>query len=76
MAYRGWLWSHGYAYQETERDVARMLETADPTLLARYGVDYAVVGPDEKENWHATERAFERFPVVARSGSCTVYRIR
>jgi hypothetical protein len=76
MAYRGWLWSQGYHYQETERDVARMLATADEALLARYGIDYVVIGPDERSSWHATERAFERYPVAARSGSYTVFRIR
>jgi hypothetical protein len=76
MAYRGWLWSQGYDYAPIERDVARMLETADPALLARYGVDYAVLGPDERRRWHASDAAFERFPVVARSESFTVYRVR
>jgi hypothetical protein len=76
MAYRGWLWSQGYDYAPIERDLARMLETADPGLLARYRIDYAVLGPDERQNWHATDRAFERFPVVARSENYTVYRVR
>jgi uncharacterized membrane protein len=76
MAYRGWLWSQGYDYAAAERDVARMLETADTALLDRYGVDYAVLGPDERQRWHATDGAFARFPVATRSESYTVYRIR
>jgi hypothetical protein len=76
MAYRGWLWSQGYRYRDAERDVGRMLESADAGLLAQYGIDYVVIGPDEKASWHATERAFERFPVVARTRSYAVFKVR
>ncbi len=76
MAYRGWLWSHGYDIAQIERDIGQMYASADPALLARYRVDYAVIGPDERENWRANEGAFAgRFPEVQRSGNYTVYRV-
>jgi hypothetical protein len=76
MAYRGWLWSTGYDYGQIEADIGRMFATADPLLLARYRVDYAVIGPDERNNWKADEAAFAaRFPVARRSDHYTVYRI-
>jgi uncharacterized membrane protein len=53
-----------------------MYTGADPALLSRYRVGYAVIGPEERETWHANESAFaERFPAVQRSGSYTVYRL-
>lgn len=77
MAYRGWLWSHGHDYTALERDVARMYATADLALLARHGVDYVVIGPDERERWRADEQAYaRRFPVVKRSPSYVVFHVK
>ena len=76
MAYRGWLWSQGYRYEQAERDVGRMFESADAALLARYGIDYVVVGPQERGSWHASERTFARYPIVVRTRSYTVFRVR
>lgn len=77
MAYRGWLWSTGYDYRAVEADVARMFRRADPALLARYRVDYVVIGADERQTWGADEARFAaRFPVALRSATETVYDLR
>lgn len=57
LGFRGWLWSWGIEYGDRERDV-RKIFTGDPQtpqLLAKYGVDYVIIGPGEKSNFGADE---------------------
>lgn len=79
MTYRGWLWSHGYAYREVESDVAKMFSdpAANQALFDHYQVNYIVVGPNEREVWHANETAIsELFPKVAQTTGITIYRVK
>lgn len=59
MAYRGWLWTYGYEYQEIESDVKTMYRhPEDQALFTKYDVDFVVIGPNEKKVWFADDAAF------------------
>src|SRR5205807_5811999 len=42
LTFRGWLWTHGYEYQEVERDLGKIYQNPyqSTALLKKYGVDY------------------------------------
>ncbi|MBW2043135.1 MAG: hypothetical protein JRI76_14085 [Deltaproteobacteria bacterium] len=55
LGYRGWLWSWGIDYREREKDVqAIFLGTSQANvLIAKHKIDYVVIGPREREVFHA-----------------------
>jgi hypothetical protein len=67
MGYAGHLWSHGIEYGRREADVKRVYAGANDAeeLLARYGVDYIVVGPLERTLLSVNDAFFSRFTIVA-----------
>jgi hypothetical protein len=84
LGYRGWLGSYGVDYSGVERDVRTMLSggAGAESLLARYRVEFAVIGATERRDFDADESYFERhhrlilegagykvFRVVPESGS-------
>lgn len=51
-----WLWTHGYKYQEIQRDARDMLKAPErKDLYLRYGVDYVLV---KQENAKVFEKSF------------------
>ncbi|MDQ6692061.1 MAG: hypothetical protein M3Z13_04760 [Candidatus Dormibacteraeota bacterium] len=81
LGYTGWIWSYGIGDWEVKKeDVTLMLQgnPKTPGLLARYKVDYVVLGPQERaapysaseEYWHQTAT------LVYSNGEYDVYRIR
>ncbi|MDO8414249.1 MAG: hypothetical protein Q7S51_10730 [Gallionellaceae bacterium] len=76
MAYRGWLWSHGYSYSKQEQDIQRIYSTADPQLLKDYRINYIVVGPNERETWKADSAVFaQHYPVIKSSSNYLIFKI-
>jgi hypothetical protein len=78
MGYPGWLWSHGYDYTQRERDLrAIYLFSPDtPRLLRTYGVDYVVIGPNERQELKANEAAFrEHYPMVISTANYEVFKV-
>jgi hypothetical protein len=78
MGYPGHVWSHGLDPGPRQADIRRMYAGGEDAsaLLARYGIDYVVIGPDERFKLSASERFFDRFPRVAEAGGYRLYRIR
>jgi hypothetical protein len=78
MRYVGHLSSHGIDYAERESDVKRIYMGGPDaaTLLAKYGVDYVLVSPEERGTLNVNETFFAKFPVVAEAGQYKVYKIR
>jgi hypothetical protein len=77
LGYRGWLASYGIDYGAVERDVERMLRSGDPALLERYGVDFVVIGPSERESFGAREQSFAgRYAVAAQGADTRVFDVR
>ena len=78
MGYPGHVWSHGLDPGPREADIKRIYAggAAASSLLARYGIDYVVIGPDERFQMMADEAFFERYRRVADTGGYRLYRIR
>jgi len=76
LGYRGWLASYGIDYGPVERDVATMLRSADPELLARYGVDFVVIGRSERQDFAARAAPFaERHALVLEAAGTQVFAV-
>lgn len=60
LGYKGWMWTYGINYGQTERDMRKMFSGASDSerLLKKYNIDYVVIGPEELRNYHANERYF------------------
>lgn len=79
MGYRGWLWTHGINYRETEKDVVAMLRgyPVAPELITRYNVSYAFIGDSEKIDFAANDIYFaSHFPVIFKNQSGTLYELK
>lgn len=78
MRFPGHLWSHGIDYGPRETDLKRMYagEQGADELLRKYGVDYVLISPDEKNSMKVNEDFFRKFPVAADTGRAQLYKIR
>ncbi len=79
MAFRGWLWTHGYNYSQVERDVMQMLgnPSANAALFAQYDIDYITIGPSEIHDWAADPQVFDAlFPVVLETENYSIYQVK
>lgn len=78
LGYRGWLASYGIDTAEVERDVQAMLSGAPGAeeLLTRYGVEYVVIGPSERQDFGAAEEWFaRRHELVLEAAKHKVFRV-
>jgi hypothetical protein len=78
MRYSGHLSSHGIDFAERESDVKKIylgLPTAE-MLMRKYGIEYVLIGPEERGTLKAKEEFFSRYPVVAEEGDYRVYKIK
>ena len=76
MGYPGHVWSHGLDAGPRSADIRRMY-AGGPTaaeLLERYGIDYVVVGPQERIHMTIDDRFFERLPLVGETAGYRLYR--
>jgi hypothetical protein len=78
VGYPGWLWAQGMTYDGLERDRTTILTFGPdaPRLLERYGVDYVVIGEEERRQLGADENAYaSRYPCVLRTPNYRVYAV-
>jgi hypothetical protein len=78
MGYGGWLWSQGIDYSLREQELRAILKLAPDAgaLLARHGVAYVVVGPDERERMGADPTAWRaRYPSVLKTESYELFSV-
>ncbi len=77
--YPGWLWSYGLDYLPRDHDVQMMLkgESETPRLLAKYHVDYVVVGARERAGSTKLNEPYyrTRYHVWMQRGETTIYDI-
>jgi hypothetical protein len=79
MSYTGWLFAFGINYAERERDVRAIYALAPntPALVAKYGVDYVVIGPGERQEFKPNLDAFRaRYPRVISTGGYEIFQVR
>ncbi|HEV7904262.1 MAG TPA: hypothetical protein VGO96_10510 [Pyrinomonadaceae bacterium] len=77
MGYAGHLWSQGIKYDEREAELKRMYAGAPDaeSLIAKYGVEYAVVSPLERSAVAVNEQFFRRFTKVGETGGYSLYKL-
>lgn len=79
LGFRGWLWSWGINYSVREADVNKIFR-GDPNtaqLLAKYNIDYVVVGPGEISNFKANQKYFEdHYPLFLDRDGQKIFDVR
>ena len=78
MRYTGHLSSHGIDFEGREKDVKMIYlggGVAD-ILLKKYGIDYVLVSPPERNDLKANDEYFEKYPLVAESGQYRLYKVK
>lgn len=78
MRYSGHLSSYGIDYAPREADVKRIYAGSANylSLLAKYGVDYVIISPEETANLSVREELFDRFPTIAEIGDYRVVKVK
>jgi hypothetical protein len=77
MGYPGHIWTHGLDYTQRESEIRRIYAGGSdaPLLLQKYGVQYAVVGPHERDLMTVNDRFFSRFQVIGEVSGYRLYKI-
>lgn len=78
VGFRDWLWTEGIPYEARQEEVRSIYRFDQGTeeVLARYGVDYVVIGPDERSSLGADEEAFRaRYPLAFETPAYRVYAV-
>lgn len=70
-------WTHGLDFGSREQDIQRIYAGGPDAekLMAHYSVDYAVVGPAERNGLLINEHFFDRYPAVGEINGCRLYQI-
>jgi hypothetical protein len=78
MGYPGHIWTHGLQFVQRESEIKRIYLGAPDAdqLLKTYGVEYAVVGPQERVVTSVNDEFFSRFEKVGEVGEYKLYKIR
>jgi hypothetical protein len=78
MGYPGHIWTHGLEFVPRESEIKRIylgLPDAEP-LIRKYGIQYAVVGPQEGAVTPVNEMFFSRFEKVGEVGGYKLFKIK
>jgi hypothetical protein len=77
MGYPGHIWTHGLDYGPRETEIKRIYAGAPDaeSLLAKYGVDYVVIDPQERSLMTVNTAFFSRYPEVGSTGEYHLYKI-
>jgi len=76
LGYPGHVWTRGILPAQRESDI-RQIYSGSPqalALLKSYGVEYALVGPQERNDLAVNDAFWNQFPAIAKIGSYCVYR--
>ena len=77
MGYPGHVWTHGLEFAPRESEIRRVYAGAPDatTILSKYGVDYVVVSPLERNIMNVNEEFFSKFEIVGEVGEFRLYKI-
>ena len=77
MGYPGHIWTHGIDSGAREAEIKRIYSGAPDAaaLLAKYGVDYVVVDPQERSVMPVKDAFFKRYPEVTTVGEYHLYKV-
>lgn len=76
MGYRGWLWTHGIDYSQTEKAVEKMFRGGEEAeeLFGEYNVNYVFIGQKELQDWPVDEQYFQdNYPLLIAEPEARVY---
>ena len=77
MGYPGHIWTHGIDSGPREADIKRIYAGSAnaPALLAKYGVDYVVVDPQERSVMPVSDVFFSHYREVTTVGEYHLYKV-
>ena len=77
MGYPGHVWTHGLEFAPRESEIRRVYAGAPDAvaILRKYGVDYVVVSPLERNIMNVNEQFFSKFEIVGEVGAFRLYKI-
>jgi hypothetical protein len=77
MGYPGHIWTHGLEYGPREQEIKQIYSGSGnaAALLAKYRVDYVVIGPHEVSTENPNVAFFSMYPEVANFGDYHLYKI-
>lgn len=60
MGYQGSLWVHGIKYEDREKEIKEIYSGSSNAkkLINKYGIDYIIIGPEEKNDLNANQKFF------------------
>jgi len=78
MGYPGHIWTHGLQFVQREGEIKRIyLGSPDAEqLIKKYGIEYLVLGPQERLVVPVNDLFISRFQKVGEVGEYTLYKIR
>lgn len=77
MGYPGHIWTHGIEFGPRENEIKRIYagDNDAAALLAKYGVDYVVIGPQEHSVVNPNVAFFSRYPQIIKIGEYHLYKV-
>lgn len=77
MGYPGHIWTHGLDFGPRENEIKQIYAggTDAAALLAKYRVDYVVIGPQEHSVVKPNVAFFDRYPQTVNVGEYRLYKI-
>jgi uncharacterized membrane protein len=78
MAYKGWLWTHGYNFNQVNTDVIAMFTNPVKSLaiFRAYNISYIVIGPSEIKDYQANLTEFDKkFSLVIETKNYKIYAL-
>lgn len=77
MRYIGHLSSHGIDYAGREEDLKKIYGGAPDAdeLIAKYGIDYVLISPRERESLQVNDAYFSKFEMVHSEGGYSVFKV-
>lgn len=76
MGYPGHIWTHGLQFVQREGEIKRIYLGAPDAeqLIAKYGIEYLVVGPQERVVTTVNDQFINRFQKVGEVGEYKLYK--
>ncbi len=77
LGFPGWIWSRGLDSSQRENDIRRIYSGGPDaeTLLQRYHVDYALIGPQERTFMPINQKFWSRYPLMSQIGEYQLYKV-
>jgi hypothetical protein len=75
--YQGWMWTYGIKAGQRVTDVREMFAgtTNALVLLKSYGINYVVIGPEERAEFSVNDEFYAKYPILIKTPTTTVYQI-